>query len=128
MGPEPQRNLLTSSVNKTGQKTVRLCGDRRHRSTRRHRYTSLCTTAEGTFLKISASFSTTDGSWLRWWFFSPVRRMYDSRLRLSDWSNISYSRLVKMFAEGATATLPGVWSISMWRRLESINGAHRASP
>jgi hypothetical protein len=56
---------------------------------------------------MSTNFSCIVGSCVRKWFFSPVKRMYDKRRRFKDLRSISYSRLVKILADGAVATLPG---------------------
>jgi len=96
---------VTISVNTTGQKLVRLFGDRRQSNTRIQRKTSLWTTAAGTLRKMSTSFSCIVGSCVRKWFFSAANIAYDNRRRFSDRNNISYSLVVKMFVEGAAATL-----------------------
>lgn len=66
-------HFFTISVNTTGQKLVRLCGDNRHSKTLMQRKTSLCTTGDETLRNISTNFSWIVGSWVRKWFFSPVK-------------------------------------------------------
>jgi len=41
-------------------------------------------------------------------FFSPQNRTYDNLRMLSERRSISYSLFVKIFAEGAPPTLPGL--------------------
>lgn len=70
-----------------------------------HRYTSACTTGDVTFFRMSTSFSWMLGSCVRKWFLSPAKRTKESRRKLRERSVISYSRLVKILADGAVATL-----------------------
>ena len=52
------------------------------------------------------------GSWVRKWFFSAEKMTNDRRRRFSDRRSISYSRLVKIFVEGALATLAAKREVS----------------
>ena len=95
----------TNSVRRTGQKLVKLCFDRRHSKTRTQRKTSLCTTGAATLRRISTNFSWMTGSWVKKWFFSPVKIIKDNLRTFKERSSISYSLLVNMLADGAVATL-----------------------
>lgn len=97
--------VRTSSVSRTGQKLVKLCFDNRHSRIRTQRNTSLWTIGAVTFRRISTSFSWIVGSWVKKWFFSPVKTTKDSLRTFKERRSISYSRFVNILADGAVATL-----------------------
>ena len=97
---------LTSSVSTVGQKPVKFRGDNRHKSTRMHKNTSLCTTGDDTVLRTSTSFSIIVGSCVKNWFLSPANNTNDNRRTFNDLRSISYSRFANIFADGAAATFP----------------------
>lgn len=106
----------TNSVKRTGQKLVKLCLDRRHSRTRTQRKTSLCTTGATTLRRISTNFSWMTGSWVKKWFFSPVKIIKDNLRTFEERRSISYSLLVKMLADGAVATLAIHAKETFWAR------------
>lgn len=97
---------LTISVRITGQKLVRLWGDNRQRRTRIQRKTSLWTMGDETLRKMSTNFSCMVGSWVKKPFFSPENITNANLRKFKDRRSISYSLLVKIFAEGALANFP----------------------